>query len=1138
MSSTPRLRARIARLYDRLNLLGLVGSLICLLGAGPTSASAQSTPAGETGTVTGRVLNASSGNYLSKARVSVEGTALETLSSEFGDYTLKDVPVGSVSIRAQFTGLPAKVVTATVLAGQEIHQDIEMKSTDGTVVLDTFTVAADRFRNAREIAINEERNSVNIKNVVSVDQFGDIPNNNVGEFVKFLPGVQVSYGAFGGNSQGYSESDASGISVRGFGPEDTAVMIDGMPVSNATPGTLSRQVGLDQLSINNAARVELIKVATADMPNNSIGGSINLITKSAFEYVKPVYTARVFFNFSSLNTSLGKTPGPVNDRTFKTTPALEFSVTQPISKKLGISFTGYAANEFNQSYTQTPVYTTTGTFTNSAGAVVSLSNPILNRVQVADIPRLTERRSGNLRLDWKPTSAQLLRANFQYSTYESVEAQRNLDIRPTIAAGVDWDATKTIGTTANSTLDMVVRTRDKVGATKSGQLTYEYNWGGWTVSAGGSYSESTGDYRDRENGHFSEVGLKLNPAQITLTGIGADGIPGKINTFARTTGVATDYTNLANWGFDNTVARSGEAFSRNKVGLYRLDVSRDLSFIPWLRGNPLSLRFGGRRDQEKTEKSGIGTNYAEILNPGKSYLVADILDTNYLGQSPGFGLPAQQWASTYKLFELDQKLDLFYAPTDGAEAIANYNSYAGQQKSLTDTKDAMYALLAGTLFRNRLSYNFGARQESSKREGRGPFIDSKWNYAKNSDGIVYTDAFYKTGVKFDSSNSVRTNADGTTTTITNFLSDTALLSRLTAAGVKFPDHLYGPVASSLESRKLNLVANKPVHAKQEGDPSLSFSTAYKLTEKIDLKAAWSRSFGLPPLESGTSGIVSAGNSFTINENVPVAADGTRGSITVANPNIKPQTATNWDFEVGYYTNSGGKFSANYYYKSVTDQIVSFSSFSGTPEFDLVLPSLGLDPADYADWRLTTSTNSHGTQNTHGVELQVIQDFAFLGEFGRRFSGFISWSTKSLGQPATVAPVTITSPAGTPITITPTVSTIRKTANKFGGAGLQYADRRFVAQIRATYRNDNEIAQSSLANGNILRRFEPEETRVDLNFSYFISRRYNLFASGRDVFNSERKEINRDDQGLLAPYASTFKYKQIGVQWSVGVSGRF
>ena len=429
-----------------------------------------------TGTIRGKVQNASNGTYLKNVTVTVTGTNLETITDEYGDYELQNVPAGEAALKASYVGETDLTANVTVSGGATASQDFTFRQTsetkvdkDGTIHLDPFVVSAERYRNASAIAIAEQRSSVNIKNVVSTDAFGDIPNGNVGEFVKFLPGVQIDYGTFNQNGQGYAESDATGVSVRGFGPEDTAIMINGMPVASATPGNLSRQVALDQLSINNASRVELIKVATPDMPANSMGGQINLITKSAFEQAKPSYSGRVFFNINSLQASLGKTVGPVNEKTYKTQPAVQVGVVYPITKNLGISFDATATNEIDQSYISSPTWTFTGAFNNAAGNVISIENPALSRSQVTDTSRLSQRVSSNLGIDWKPTVNQLIRTNFQYSTYDGVEAQRRLDFRPTIATGADWGPTFVTGTTANSTLAQPVTTRDRTGDTKQAQ---------------------------------------------------------------------------------------------------------------------------------------------------------------------------------------------------------------------------------------------------------------------------------------------------------------------------------------------------------------------------------------------------------------------------------------------------------------------------------------------------------------------------------------------------------------------------------------------------------------------------------------------------------------------------------------------
>lgn len=1127
----------------------------------PTAAHAQTK---STGTIKGKVLNASNGAYLKNATISVKGTNIQTYSDEYGDYALDNVPVGEVTVTADYIGEPQQSVEVSVASGSASAKDFTFRATaatkakEGVVALDPFTVNAQRYHNANVVAIAEERHSVNIKNVVSTDAFGDIPSGNIGEFVKFLPGVQIEYGNYGGSKSGTSENTASGISVRGFGPEDTAILIDGMPVSSAAPGSLSRQVGLDMLSITNAARVELIKVATPDMPANSIGGQVNLITRSAFEYPAPTYTARVYFNFNSLSTDLKATPGPVNKNTYKTTPGLDFSASYPVSKNFGFTVSGHAAREFDLNYEAVPTWSYDKTASNFSAKIggntvyvhnakgdLAIDNPMLTRFQITDDPRMVTQTSGNVKLDWRPTPSQTLSANIQYSSYEGIEAQRNLDLLPqyqplaTSATLADFgptysisavEASPTSSSRGRAKADMTVTTIDKKGNTTSGQLQYHLQHGGWNIHAAGSISQSNGKYVDHADGHYSGLTLSTNPGRVDFSDI-EDGVPGKIDTYVtnKNGGQAFDYTDLSQWTVSNLIAQSAESYSRNTIGLYKVDVDRDLSFLPFLGSNSLSIQVGARRDQDKTEKWGFGTGYRDVYT-GTSLKASDILDTTYTGISPGYGQPAQQWASTYKLYELNQASPIFTAPTDGADAVNNWNSYVGQQKSLTETTDAFYAMLSGKFFHNRLNFIGGARQENKSRVGFGPFTNNNWNFATLPDGTRYHDttAANDPGIRLDNSNL--------------FLTDAGLHARLLAAGVVLPDHQLGSTSSDLVSAKRLRQANHRVDDHRTGKPSESLSLAYSLTKKIDLKLAWSRSFGLPSLEDGALGILSGNGAFAITENTTPAADGTLGIIKVANPALPPTVSDNLDFQVAYYTDSGGKLGVSAYLKSVTNEPQTFSLFSDNPTFVPLMTALGLDPAAYQDWRVDTTTVSDSVQKTHGFEFEARQDFGFLGSWGRHWQAFATLTLKSLAQPAAVVPATYTAPDGTTVTYTPTGKTISLTANRFAAAGLQFSSNRFTAQIRGTYRNDNELKDYRVlvkgSSDNYLRRFEPGETRIDINASYHFSKNYSVFISGRDVFNSKRTIIIRDDYGLLPAYAQTYDKKLFGVTWTVGINGQW
>ena len=145
-----------------MNPLSLGKAFVCLavaLGALLTlPASAQ--PTG-TGVIEGRVLNATNGQYLNSARVTVEGSRLETFTDSFGQYRLTNLPAGTAKIRVVYIGLPQAEATVTVSAGQSTTQNFSLgsegsKEADLTK-LDPFVVAAARETSSTNMAINEQR---------------------------------------------------------------------------------------------------------------------------------------------------------------------------------------------------------------------------------------------------------------------------------------------------------------------------------------------------------------------------------------------------------------------------------------------------------------------------------------------------------------------------------------------------------------------------------------------------------------------------------------------------------------------------------------------------------------------------------------------------------------------------------------------------------------------------------------------------------------------------------------------------------------------------------------------------------------------------------------------------------------------
>src|SRR5262245_35056337 len=152
------------------------------------------------GTIEGRVLNSRSGEYVENARVTIEGTSLEAFTDSAGEYRITNVPTGTARVRVFFTGLDLQTVAVEVGAGAVVQRDITLDAAqrpgevrDASIVkLNEYVVAVSKEMEGAAIAINEQRFAANIRNVISADEFGQITDGNVSEFLKFLPGIAIN----------------------------------------------------------------------------------------------------------------------------------------------------------------------------------------------------------------------------------------------------------------------------------------------------------------------------------------------------------------------------------------------------------------------------------------------------------------------------------------------------------------------------------------------------------------------------------------------------------------------------------------------------------------------------------------------------------------------------------------------------------------------------------------------------------------------------------------------------------------------------------------------------------------------------------------------------------------------------------
>lgn len=136
--------------------------------------------------------------------------------------------------------------------------------------LDELVVTGQRLSQQR--AIDTKRQAAGVVDAISADEIGRLADKNVAENVERLPGVGLAY----------DQGEGRYVSIRGTPAQLNNVTLNGVEVGN--PDGDSRALPLDVISGQLLGRIEVVKAVTPDMDAQGIGGTVNLVTQSPFDF--------------------------------------------------------------------------------------------------------------------------------------------------------------------------------------------------------------------------------------------------------------------------------------------------------------------------------------------------------------------------------------------------------------------------------------------------------------------------------------------------------------------------------------------------------------------------------------------------------------------------------------------------------------------------------------------------------------------------------------------------------------------------------------------------------------------------------------------------------------------------------------
>jgi len=204
------------------------------------------------GVVKGVVSDSQSKEPLVFASVGVEGTSFGTTADDEGKFSIA-LPAGNYQISFSYLGYNTIVKEVELNSDQTLDLgtiEIEVASIMGQEVVIT---AMARGQNA---AINQQKNSNTIVNVISKERIQELPDQNAAEAIGRLSGVSVVRDG----------GEGTKVTLRGMAPRLNLITIDGARIPSTDDQ--DRSVDLSMFSTEALAGIEVYKALRPDMDIN------------------------------------------------------------------------------------------------------------------------------------------------------------------------------------------------------------------------------------------------------------------------------------------------------------------------------------------------------------------------------------------------------------------------------------------------------------------------------------------------------------------------------------------------------------------------------------------------------------------------------------------------------------------------------------------------------------------------------------------------------------------------------------------------------------------------------------------------------------------------------------------------------
>ena len=675
----------------RLLARALLLALACWFAVSSTRAQSPAS-----GTIAGRVFNAATREYVRNAEVRIAGTDLTTYTETTGHYRLFGVPAGDVEVLVSYAGSAPASARVTVASGQTTTRDFELG--DATlaradaaevVKMSAFVVASERSGNAK--AIMDQRAAPNVTNIIASDTFGDLVMDNVGEFLKYVPGLALDY----------TESDVSGARIGGLDPKYTTFTMDGnrLAGSSASFSAGSRAASMDAMTVTGIDTFAVNYTLTAHMDADAAAGNIELRSKNAFERKDRYLGWQAFAIGTSKALTLGPQYFPDDREHHVVLPSGRLDYSESFfQQRVGVT----VGASYNASFVQQDQQQVIYDYTNP-------DRPVITGLMWRSGPKVPKRAATNCSVDFKlsPSLVFSLRSAYTWfgSEYDNLYTWLRANPAQITPESSLTHVVASATTNANTRLGTEYSVRSHYGNARTAAPRLEYRKNGLSLTAGGSYSKSVHLYKDREDGFF-----KNTNDRITRMSWQADRADASSEAWTVTQLSGPDWSVPENWGSRDTHANnivSQHTGGRNQVLVAYFDLKQrvTLAQLPW-------ELMAGLRTRLNTFSQYDWAEQWTYLGASGNQLTAPVLWTKNYRFDPhtGGNIASLGWRvdDVHGMNSLYQEHPEYFKP----DTLGNFTRELTAPRSVQEQIDAAY-VEANTRWQ-RFRFNGGLRAERTR----------------------------------------------------------------------------------------------------------------------------------------------------------------------------------------------------------------------------------------------------------------------------------------------------------------------------------------------------------------------------------------------------------------------------------------